>query len=138
MTWGIESNVINRFGTASILKEKISFHKKLVTFKFPGSPSEFVDGLQDYYGPTMNAFDAAEKNHRAADLQAELEALFTNQNQEPPQRRHLDSGDVSARDRVGVKRRCPDCPRRARLREGADIYPVRTGSSSVCVHNSSR
>ena len=29
----------------------------------------------------MNAFDAAEKNGRAADLQKELEALFTSQNQ---------------------------------------------------------
>jgi len=28
----------------------------------------------------MNAFEAAEKNDRAADLQKELEALFTSQN----------------------------------------------------------
>jgi hypothetical protein len=31
----------------------------------------------------MNAFDAAEKNGRAADLQNELEALFTSQNKSP-------------------------------------------------------
>ena len=31
----------------------------------------------------MNAFDAAEKNGRASDLQKELEALFTSQNKEP-------------------------------------------------------
>ena len=29
----------------------------------------------------MNAFEAAEKSNRAADLQKELEALFTTQNQ---------------------------------------------------------
>jgi hypothetical protein len=31
----------------------------------------------------MNAFEAAEKNDRAADLQKELEALFTSQNKSP-------------------------------------------------------
>ena len=36
-----------------------------------------------YYGPTMNAFDAAEKGGRAADLQKELEALFEAQNKSP-------------------------------------------------------
>ena len=81
MTWGIESNVIDRFGAAGVPKEKISFVKDTYTFNFQGSPSEFVAAFRDYYGPTMNAFDAAEKNHRAADLQAELEALFTSQNQ---------------------------------------------------------
>jgi len=81
MTWGIESNVIDRFGAAGVPKERMSFAKDTYTFNFQGSPSEFVAAFRDYYGPTMNAFDAAEKNHRAADLQAELEALFTSQNQ---------------------------------------------------------
>jgi len=31
----------------------------------------------------MNAFEAAEKNGRAADLQRELEELFTSQNKSP-------------------------------------------------------
>ena len=31
----------------------------------------------------MNAFDAAEKNGRAAELQKELEALFISQNKSP-------------------------------------------------------
>ena len=81
MTWGIESNVLDRFGAAGVSRKKISFAKDTYTFNFHGSPSEFVAAFRDYYGPTMNAFDAAEKNHRAADLQAELEALFTSQNQ---------------------------------------------------------
>jgi hypothetical protein len=33
-----------------------------------------------YYGPTMNAFEAAEKNGRADELRREFEALFTSQN----------------------------------------------------------
>jgi SAM-dependent methyltransferase len=81
MTWGVETNVTERFGGAGVPNEKISFVKDTYTFNFPGSPSEFVAAFKNYYGPTMNAFEAAEKNDRAADLQRELEALFTSQNQ---------------------------------------------------------
>ena len=80
MTWGIENNVIERFGAAGIPKEKISFVRDTFTFNFPGTPSEYVDEFRNYYGPTMNAFEAAEKNGRAADLQKELENLFNDQN----------------------------------------------------------
>ena len=83
MTWGVETNVIERFGGAGIPREKISFVKDTYTFNCGGSPSEFVAAFRNYYGPTMNAFEAAEKNNRAADLQSELEALFTSQNQSP-------------------------------------------------------
>jgi ubiquinone/menaquinone biosynthesis C-methylase UbiE len=80
MTWGIENNVIERFGGAGIPKEKISFIRDTYTFNFPGAPSELVDEFRKFYGPTMNAFEAAEKNGRAGDLQKELEALFNDQN----------------------------------------------------------
>jgi ubiquinone/menaquinone biosynthesis C-methylase UbiE len=80
MTWGIESNVIERFGGAGVPAEKISFARDTFTFNFPGAPSAFVDEFRKYYGPTMNAFEAAEKNGRAADLQKELEDLFNSQN----------------------------------------------------------
>jgi SAM-dependent methyltransferase len=80
MTWGVESNVIERFAGAGIPKDRISFVKDTYTFNYPGTPSEFVSEFRKYYGPTMNAFDAAEKNGRAADLQKELEALFESQN----------------------------------------------------------
>ena len=36
--------------------------------------------FRDYYGPTMNAFEAEEKNGRKAELQQEMEALFISQN----------------------------------------------------------
>jgi SAM-dependent methyltransferase len=80
MTWGIESSVIERFGGAGVPPAKISFIKDTYTFNFRGAPSEFVSAFRKYYGPTMNAFEFAEKNNRAAELQAELEALFTAQN----------------------------------------------------------
>jgi ubiquinone/menaquinone biosynthesis C-methylase UbiE len=80
MTWGVESNVIERFGKAGIAEENISFVRDTYTFNAPVSPSEFVALFKNYYGPTMNAFEAAEKNGKAADLQRELEALFNSQN----------------------------------------------------------
>ena len=80
MTWGVENNVIERFGGAGISKDKISFARDTYTFNFAGTPVEFVDAFRTYYGPTMNAFDAAEKNGRADDLKRELDALFTSQN----------------------------------------------------------
>ena len=83
MTWGVESNVIERFAAAGVPKESVSSLKDTYTFNFPGSPSEFVAAFRRYYGPTMNAFDAAEKNGRAGDLQKELEALFNSQNKSP-------------------------------------------------------
>ena len=83
MTWGIESNVIERFAGAGVPAEKISFVRDTFTFNFPSAPSELVDEFRKYYGPTMNAFEAAEKNGRAADLQKELEDLFNSQNKSP-------------------------------------------------------
>jgi SAM-dependent methyltransferase len=80
MTWGIESNVIERFGAAGVSKDDISFVRDTYTFNYPGSPSEFVDTFRRYYGPTMNAFDAAEKNGRSEDLRKELETLFESHN----------------------------------------------------------
>ena len=83
MTWGIEKDVIERFAGAGIPKEKISFVRDTYTFNYPGAPSELLSAFRKYYGPTMNAFDAAEKNGRAADLQKELEDLFNSQNKSP-------------------------------------------------------
>jgi ubiquinone/menaquinone biosynthesis C-methylase UbiE len=59
MTWGVENNVIERFGAAGIPNHKISFARDTYTFDFAGTPVEFVDAFRMYYGPTMNAFDAA-------------------------------------------------------------------------------
>jgi hypothetical protein len=81
MTWGVEGRVIERFGNAGVDERNIAFTRGTFTFDFDGSPSEFVDVFRAYYGPTMNAFEAAESNGRAADLQRELEALFDEKNE---------------------------------------------------------
>jgi SAM-dependent methyltransferase len=83
VTWGVEASVVERFTGAGVPKDKISCAKDTYVFNFVGTPAEFVDSFRKFYGPTMNAFDAAEKNGRAADLQKELEALFTSQNKSP-------------------------------------------------------
>ncbi len=80
MTWGVEGNVAERFEAAGIAREKISFLRDTYTFNFNGSPNQFVDTFRRFYGPTMNAFDAATANGKQADLQRELEALFAAQN----------------------------------------------------------
>ena len=83
MTWGIENNVIERFAGAGVPKEKISFARDTYTFNYPSAPSEFVAAFRNYYGPTMNAFEAAEKSGRAADLARELDVLFDSHNKSP-------------------------------------------------------
>jgi SAM-dependent methyltransferase len=83
MTWGVESHVVERFAGAGIPKERITFARDTFTFNSPRPSVAVVDDFRRYYGPTMNAFDAAEKSGRATDLQKELEALFDNQNKSP-------------------------------------------------------
>jgi ubiquinone/menaquinone biosynthesis C-methylase UbiE len=80
MLWGVESNVIERFTAAGIAKENISFSRETFTFIADYPPSKLVENFKNYYGPTMNAFEAAEKNGKAQQLQDELEALFNSQN----------------------------------------------------------
>ncbi|MFT3936990.1 MAG: class I SAM-dependent methyltransferase [Chitinophagaceae bacterium] len=80
MLWGIESNVLQRFAQAGIPNENISFSRETFTFNGSFPPAELVSRFKNYYGPTMNAFEAAEKNGKANELQQELETLFSNQN----------------------------------------------------------
>ena len=81
MTWGVEANVIERFTSAGVPKESISFERATYTFEFPASPSEVVDLFRAYYAPTMNAFDAAAADGREDELHAELDALFNAKNE---------------------------------------------------------
>jgi SAM-dependent methyltransferase len=85
MTWGGEDHVVDRFGQAGVPKERISFQRDTYTFTYPAPPSELLAAFRTYYGPTMNAYDAAASNGRAADLQSELQELFEAQNANPDQ-----------------------------------------------------
>lgn len=89
MRWGVEDDVRERFGQAGIPPENISFLRDSYTFRAPFPPAEFLSRFRSYYGPTMNAFEAAEKNGKADALQQELEVLFNSQN-------HSDDPDQTA------------------------------------------
>lgn len=78
--WGVEADIFERFGVAGIDEANIHCVRATYMFDHEGSPSSFLDAFQHYYGPTMNAFEAAAKDGREASLRAELEDLFHEQN----------------------------------------------------------
>ena len=80
MLWGKEDQVIERFSKAGIATENISFEKENYTFLADISAVQFLERFRNYYGPTMNAFEAAEKNGKTEELQKELEELFIREN----------------------------------------------------------
>lgn len=80
VTWGVEDTVRERFGAAGVPAEKISFERSTYVFRHPGPPRELLQTFKHYYGPTMNAFEAASKDGRAEQLEAELTQLFEEHN----------------------------------------------------------
>jgi SAM-dependent methyltransferase len=80
VSWGVEDQVRERFGAAGIPEEAVEFERCTWTFRTDGPPSRLLDLFRLYYGPTMNAFEAAAKAGREAELQAELADLFDAQN----------------------------------------------------------
>jgi SAM-dependent methyltransferase len=83
MTWGVEETVTERFAGAGVAEDSVSFLRDTYMFNFEVSPAQVVAAFRTYYGPTMNAFEAAEADDRETDLQKELEALFIAQNTSP-------------------------------------------------------
>jgi SAM-dependent methyltransferase len=80
VTWGVEEYVVERFTAAGVPEDAISCERDTYEFNSPDSPSELVTAFGTYYGPTMNAFEAAAKDGREDELQDELEKLFNEQN----------------------------------------------------------
>ena len=82
VTWGVEAQVIDRFGQAGVAPGQISMVKDTYWFNAPNkSPADVINLFKNFYGPTMNAFDAAQKSGSADDLQQQLLALAQAQNQ---------------------------------------------------------
>ena len=81
MTWGVESHIVERFVQAGVPKENISMVKDTFYFASPDkSPTRFIELFRDFYGPTMNAYEAAQKNGKAQDLHQQLLELANSQN----------------------------------------------------------
>jgi SAM-dependent methyltransferase len=80
MTWGVVDNVVERFTAAGIPDHDIACEPDTFVFEAPASPTEYLTWFRDYYGPTMNAFEAAASNGHADNLFAELDTLFRTRN----------------------------------------------------------
>ena len=80
VSWGVEDNVRERFGAAGVPAENIACERETYVFRYPGPPSELLQTFKQYYGPTMNAFEAASKDGRAEQLETELTQLFEEHN----------------------------------------------------------
>ena len=80
VTWGVVDDVLERFTAAGIPANNIACEPDTFVFEAPISPTEYLTLFRDYYGPTMNAFEAAQSNGRADELFAELDALFNAEN----------------------------------------------------------
>ena len=83
MTWGVEANVLERFAAAGVPADRISSVRDTYTFRAAVAPAPYIDAFRQYYGPTMNAFEAAAQNGKTDALQQELVALAIQQNKSP-------------------------------------------------------
>ncbi len=80
MTWGMESHIVERFEQAGVSPDNVTMEKDKYQFISSASPEEFIDNFRQYYGPTMNAFEAAQKNGTEKELHQQLVALAKEQN----------------------------------------------------------
>lgn len=89
MSWGVEENVLERFGAAGVSADNISCERETYVFRHPGAPSDLLQTFKQYYGPTMNAFEAASKDGRAEHLETELTQLFDKHNRAGAERTEI-------------------------------------------------
>jgi ubiquinone/menaquinone biosynthesis C-methylase UbiE len=81
MTWGVDTHIIERFGQAGVPKEKISLVKDTYSFiSTDKNPAQFVELMERFYGPTMNAVEAAQKSGKVGELHNQLLELAKEQN----------------------------------------------------------
>lgn len=82
MTWGVDTHIVERFGQAGVPREKISMVKDTFHFTSPDkNPAHVIESFRRFYGPTMNAFEAAEKSGRVEEFHNQLLELAKAQNQ---------------------------------------------------------
>lgn len=89
VTWGVEGNVRERFAAAGARAENISCERAVYVFRQAAPPRDLLQTFMRYYGPTMNAFEAAAKNGKEKALEAELTRLFEEHNQAGPDRTEI-------------------------------------------------
>ncbi|GDY13616.1 hypothetical protein LBMAG53_24940 [Planctomycetota bacterium] len=80
MTWGSEAEVLARFAGAGIPVERVAMTRETFTFRAACTPDGFLDLFRSFYGPTMRAYETAERDGRAATMHGELLDLFVREN----------------------------------------------------------
>ena len=81
MTWGEASHIVERFGRAGVPADRISMVRDTYYFASPdATPAHFIGLFERFYGPTMNAVEAARKNGKEEDLHWRLLDLAYAQN----------------------------------------------------------
>ena len=81
MTWGVESHIVERFGRAGVPADRIVMVRDTYYFASPdATPARFIGLFERFYGPTMNAVEAARKNGKEEDLHWRLLDLAYAQN----------------------------------------------------------
>ena len=81
MTWGVDTHIIERFGQAGVPRERISTVKDTYSFISPDqTPADVIDSFRRFYGPTMNAYEAAQKSGTEEELHAQLVELANAEN----------------------------------------------------------
>ncbi len=85
MLWGVESHIVERFGQAGVPAENISMARDTFVFTSPASepqasPADFIESFRRFYGPTMNAYEAAAKGGRVDEFHNQLVELALTQN----------------------------------------------------------
>ena len=81
MTWGVETHILERFGQAGVPADRVSMVRDTFSFASPDKgPAELIDLFRRFYGPTMNAFEAARNNGKEDELHRQLVELAKAQN----------------------------------------------------------
>lgn len=81
LSWGVEENVRERFAAAGVAPEDIECRRATYVMRYPGPVSEMLEIHKRNAAPTINAYEAAQRDGRVDQLDAELAALFESQNQ---------------------------------------------------------
>jgi len=84
MTWGVESQILDRFAQAGIPAGQVSMLRDTYRFQSDSvGPEQFIDLFITFYGPTMNAAEAAQKLGKLDQLRSELVELALKENKAP-------------------------------------------------------
>ena len=102
MTWGVEADVIERFGAAGVPAEQISLERDTYVFDYPGTPSEYLAEFRAYYGPTMNAYAAAAANGKRGRAERRAGRALPRAEHERGRGLDVDPGDLPPGHRLAL------------------------------------